>query len=129
MPTDAVARVVSPDDLDHEETTAGIRRAIVFETPNNVMIHSRVPPDTTTGWHSHGERQTYGYILEAAGTNWVEYGADGDRRMEVEEGEFFTIEPGTVHRDANPTDEPVDVLVCFVGSGPVVVNVDGPGED
>jgi hypothetical protein len=36
------------------------------------------------------------------------------------------VSPGTVHRDSTPTDEAVVVLVCFVGSGPVVVNVGDP---
>lgn len=118
--------VVAPEDLEADESTPGVVRETVFETEANVMVRSRVGPETTTGWHHHGERHVYGYVVE--GTGAVEYGPGGDERDEVGAGEFFYIAPGTVHRDVNPTDEDVVVLVNFVGSGPPVVNVDGPPE-
>ena len=118
--------VVAPEDLEADESTPGVVRETVFETEANVMVRSRVGPGTTTGWHHHGERHVYGYVVEGAGA--VEYGPGGDERDKVGAGEYFYIAPGTVHRDVNPTDEDVVVLVNFVGSGPPVVNVDGPPE-
>jgi quercetin dioxygenase-like cupin family protein len=90
------------------------------------MVQSHIAGGTTSGWHRHGSRHAYGYVVE--GTGALEYGPDSDRR-ECGVGECFHIPPGTVHRDVNPTDEEIVVLVCFVGSGPVVVNVSGPDAD
>jgi quercetin dioxygenase-like cupin family protein len=68
----------------------------------------------------------YGYVVEGAGV--LEY-RQGDEQQECGAGERFYISPSTVHRDVNPTDEEIVVLVCFVGSGPVVVNVDDSTAD
>jgi quercetin dioxygenase-like cupin family protein len=118
--------VVAPDEVEADESTPGVVRRAVFETESAVMVQSRIAGDTTSGWHHHGDRHVYGYVLE--GTGALEYGA-GDGRRECGAGECFYISPGTVHRDVNPTDAEVVVLVCFVGSGPVVVNVDDPAAD
>jgi quercetin dioxygenase-like cupin family protein len=116
--------VVAPEELEADESTPGVVRETVFETEDNVMVRSRVRPGTTTGWHHHGERHVYGFVVDGVGA--VEYGPSGDERDEVSAGEFFYISPGTVHRDINPADEDVVVLVNFVGSGPAVVNVEEP---
>jgi len=119
--------VVSPEEVAADESTPGVVRKTVFETENAVMVQSHIEGGTTTGWHSHGDRHVYGYIVEGAGA--VEYGPDGDEPRECSAGEYFYIPPGTVHRDITPPDTDAVVLVCFVGSGPVVVNVDGPDAD
>lgn len=121
------ARVVSPDDLEADESTPGVVRELIFHTENNVMVRSRIGGGTKSGWHHHGERQVYGYIIEGAG--WVEFGPDGSEKMVAKAGEYFTIEPGTIHRDVNAGEEDAVVLVCFVGTGPMVVNVEGPGSE
>jgi quercetin dioxygenase-like cupin family protein len=118
---------VAPDELEADESTPGVVRATVFETGENVMVRSRVAPGTTTAWHHHGDRHVCGYVVEGSGT--VEYGAGGQETAETSAGEFFYISPGTVHRDVNPTSEDTVVLVNFVGTGPAVVNVGGPGAE
>ena len=119
--------VVAPDEVEADESTPGVVRRAVFETESAVMVQSRIAGDTTSGWHHHGDRHVYGYVLSGDGT--IEYGPGGDERRDCGAGEWFYISPGTVHRDVNPTDEEVVVLVCFVGSGRVVVNVDDPRAD
>ena len=116
--------MVTPDQLEADESTPGVVRKTVFQTENNVMVQSRIAPGTTSGWHHHGDRHVYGYVVEGYGA--VEHGLGGGERREGGVGNFFSITPGTVHRDVNPTDDDVVVLACFVGSGPIVVNVDGP---
>lgn len=56
----------------------------------------------------------------------IEYGPGGTERLEVEPGGFFHLPPGVVHRDVNPGDEPQRWVISFVGTGPLVENVDGP---
>lgn len=115
--------IATPDELEAEESTPGVVRETVFQAENNVMVRSSVAAGTKTGWHHHGDRHVFGYFIE--GSAAVEYGPSGDNREEGRAGDFFYISPGTVHRDIT-TDEDVVVLVNFVGSGPVFVNVEGP---
>jgi quercetin dioxygenase-like cupin family protein len=119
--------VVSPKEVEGDESTPSVVRKTVFETKTAVVVQSHIDGGTTTGWHSHGDRHVYGYIVEGAGA--VEYGPGGDETRECIAGEYFYIPPGTVHRDVTPPNTDTVVLVCFVGSGPVVVNVDGPDAD
>lgn len=119
--------VVPPDEVEADESTPGVVRKTVFETENVVVVQSHIEGGTATGWHYHGDRHVYGYIVEGAGA--VEYGPDGDETRECSAGEYFYISPETIHRDITPPDTDTVVLVCFVGSGPVVVNVDGPHAD
>jgi quercetin dioxygenase-like cupin family protein len=119
--------VVSPEEVEGDESTPGVVRKTVFETETAVVVQSHIDGGTTTGWHSHGDRHVYGYIVEGAGA--VEYGPGGDETRECIAGEYFYIPPGTVHRDVTPPNTDTVVLVCFVGSGRVVVNVDGPDAD
>jgi quercetin dioxygenase-like cupin family protein len=116
--------VVSPAEVTGDESTPGVVRKLLFETEAAVVVQSHIEGGTTTGWHSHGDRHVYGYVVEGAGA--VEYGPDGDQTRDCSAGEYFHIPPEAVHRDRTPPDTDAVVLVCFVGSGPVVVNVDGP---
>lgn len=115
--------IVTPEELVAEESTPGVVRETVFRTETNVMVRSSVAAGTTTGWHHHGDRHVFGYFLEGSGA--VEFGPSGGDSDEGSAGDFFYISPETIHRDIT-TDEDAVVLVNFVGSGPVVVNVDGP---
>lgn len=55
-----------------------------------------------------------------------EFGAAGREAAVVEEGGFFHVPAGLVHRDVNPLDAPQEIVLTIVGSGPLVVNVDAP---
>jgi uncharacterized RmlC-like cupin family protein len=56
-----------------------------------------------------------------------EYGPMGKDGILVGPGDFFHIPPHTVHRDVNPSpDEGQEAVLFFRGTGPVVVNVEGP---
>jgi quercetin dioxygenase-like cupin family protein len=50
----------------------------------------------------------------------------GAESTEVEEGGFFHVPAGLVHRDVNPSDELQEIILSVVGEGPLVVNLDGP---
>jgi hypothetical protein len=36
------------------------------------------------------------------------------------------VPAGLVHRDVNPSDEPQEFVLVFAGTGPLVIDVDGP---
>ena len=115
---------VTPDDLQSAAETPGVDRRMAFETENNAMVQSRVAGNTATDWHHHGDRHVYIYLVEGSGV--LEYGPDGDQRLEGTAPLFVQIPPGIVHRDINPADTEQVSIINFVGSGPLVVNVDGP---
>lgn len=118
------AEIVTPDELEADESTPGIVRKTVFRTGNNVMVQSHIAADTKTGWHHHGDRHAYGYMMQGHGV--IEYGPGGRESLELSAPLFFHVSPGTVHREIISPDEDAVVVVSFVGSGPVAVNVEGP---
>lgn len=116
---------LTPGELRSGAETPGVDRRSAFETENNVMVQSRVDGDTATDWHHHGDRHVYVYLVE--GRVALEYGPDGEQRLEGTAPLFAHIPPGVVHRDVNPADGEQLSVINFVGSGPLVVNVDDPG--
>jgi quercetin dioxygenase-like cupin family protein len=120
----AAIDVVTPVELETGDETPGIVRKVAFRTDNNIVVQAHAAGGTTSGWHHHGNRHVYGYLIE--GEAAFEYGPGGRERRELAAGDFIHIEPGTIHRDINPTDEEHVWLLNFVGSGPLVENVDGP---
>lgn len=116
--------VVPAEELKEAPGTPGAVRELAFETDNNMVIRARGAGGTATDWHHHCDRHVYAYVLE--GTAIIEYGPGGREQQELEAGDFLHVPPRTVHRDVNPTDEEQVFIINFVGSGPVVENVDGP---
>jgi hypothetical protein len=51
-------------------------------------------------------------------------GGAGRERLDASPGDFVFIGPREIHREINPGDEPSEVVLFRIGSGPVVVNVE-----
>ena len=115
---------VAPDALSPGDETPGIEREVAFATDRGLLIRSRVEPGNMTGWHHHGDREVLGHVLR--GRARFEFGPGGRSTTEVEEGGFFHVPVGLVHRDVNPEDVPQELIISFVGDGPLAVNVGGP---
>lgn len=111
-------------DLEETRDTPGIVRRVAFRTENNVLVQAHVDGSVSSGWHHHGDRHVYAHLLEGAAI--IEYGPGGGRRLQIEAGDFFQLPPRVVHRDVNPIDKPQRWIISFVGTGPLVENVDGP---
>lgn len=122
--SDSGVQIVDPAQVEPIEDTPGVLRQPMFQTEEAVMVQSRIAGGSISGWHHHGDRHVFGYVVEGSGG--IEYGPGGAERLEGDAPSFFHVPPGVVHRDINPTDDDLVVVVCFVGKGPVVVNVDGP---
>lgn len=115
--------VITQDELEETEGTPGIVRRQVFETDNNIMIHATLAAGVKSGWHHHADRHTYGYVVNGQARG--EYGPNREP-LELNTGDFYYTAPGVVHSGENPTDEDTIIIESFVGTGPLVVNVDGP---
>jgi mannose-6-phosphate isomerase-like protein (cupin superfamily) len=93
----------------HENVWAGVTRAAA---------------NKDSGWHHHGEMDTYVYVLE--GNAIVEFGPGGKQIAEVSAGSVVFIPKLMVHRDRNPGPGDLVGFLVRVGEGPDVVNLDGP---
>lgn len=112
-------------DLPQGDATEGISRKKAFDATGVTMGRTEIPPGTSSGWHHHGDRHLYGFLV--AGRLHLEYGPGGTLRADVDAGDFFRVPPRLVHRDVNPSlDVAAVVLNVLAGAGPSLVNVSGP---
>jgi uncharacterized RmlC-like cupin family protein len=116
-------RAVGRDELAATDPTPGILRELALSTDRAIVIRARVDGGVVSGWHHHGDRDALGYVV--SGRIRFDFGANAEQ-TEVEPQGFFHVPRGLVHRDVNPIDEPQEIVIAFVGEGPLVVNVDGP---
>jgi mannose-6-phosphate isomerase-like protein (cupin superfamily) len=79
-------------------------------------------PGVISGWHHHGEHQTYFYVV--AGGTLIELG--GGEQFEVLAGEFAHIPAGTVHRESTLGDERLVAIVIRMGNGPQAFDAADP---
>jgi uncharacterized RmlC-like cupin family protein len=78
-------------------------------------------PGATSGWHHHGDHDTVVYVVR--GDFVVETGAG---TVHGRPGDFLHVPAHTIHREGNPSSDVAEVVLVRRGTGPVVVNVDGP---
>jgi uncharacterized RmlC-like cupin family protein len=117
-------RVVARDGLGAGAATPGVTRELALETETATVMRARAEANACSGWHHHGARDVLGYVV--IGQARFEFGRGGADSVDVEAGGFFHVPAGLVHRDVNPLDGPQEIVITVVGSGPLVVNVDGP---
>lgn len=116
--------VVSPDGLSPSTATPGVVREVAFDTGRATLIRARAEARAVSGWHHHGNRDVLGFVVRGAAR--FEFGPAGADATEVDEGGFFKVPAGLIHRDVNPLDAPQEIVLAVVGEGPLVINVDGP---
>jgi len=119
--------VVRDSNLTKVASTHGITRMRAFESDIVLVSQSRVGPGVVSGWHHHGKRHLYGFLV--SGQLQLEYLLNGTQMVTVQAGDFFHIPVGLVHRDLNPDqDRELVVVNVLAGKGPAVVNVEAPPE-
>ncbi len=123
-PASLQVEVARAGELAPAPASSGIERRTAFETDRALMVHAKVAGNTASGWHHHGDREVYGYLIQ--GRARFEFGPGGKDSVAVEAGEFFHVPVALVHRDINPGPEEQLVALVFVGGRPLVVNVEGP---
>lgn len=118
-------RVSRKSDLKPGGQSPGLTREIAIEGEDAVVIHSTTEGGVQSAWHHHGEHNTYGYLI--SGTLRFEYGPGGKQSVDINPGEYFYIPAGVIHRDVNPDKIfGQEAIIVRTGSGPTVINVDGP---
>jgi uncharacterized RmlC-like cupin family protein len=116
---------VRANALSESSSTEGITRDLAFKDNDKLVVRARSVPGAISGWHHHGDHDVYGYL--ASGSARLESGHGGQETIAIGPGDFFHVPPRTVHREINPSAEEGQEFVLFLsGTGPLVVNVDGP---
>ena len=123
------AIVLRPEDAPDAPgpPTAGMDRRELLAREGAWVGWARTEPALAGGWHHHGERDSYIFVIR--GTIGIEFGPGGRERVEAGAGEFVFNPAGMVHRETTDAAEPVEAFVVRVGTGPLNVNVDGPDPD
>lgn len=115
---------VPPDGLRSGASTPGVVREVAVEAGGATLMRARAEGGTASGWHHHGDHHVLGHVVR--GRARFEFGPGGADSTDVEEGGFFHVPAGLVHRDVNPLDQPQEIVLTIVGEGPLVINLDGP---
>ncbi|MGH8974549.1 MAG: cupin domain-containing protein [Acidimicrobiia bacterium] len=102
----------------------GMVREEAVSTPAMWAGLARTLPGADSGWHHHGDYESTIYVV--SGQMRMESGPGGTCAMDAGPGDFLYVPPGAIHRETNPTGTESLLVVVRGGSGPPVINVDGP---
>lgn len=115
-------RVVAASDA-----TSGMTREVAFSGDDAWVGFVTAAAHRPSGWHHHGGYETYFYVK--SGGIRMEFGPGGSDSIEAGPGDFVHVPHGVIHREVNHTDDEATLVLVRVGSGPPVVNVEGPARD
>jgi uncharacterized RmlC-like cupin family protein len=107
--------------------TPGMVREEAFAGDDRWVGIVRTEPGVWSGWHHHGETDTYFYVLR--GVIELEFGPGGRERLRVGAGDYAHVPRGVIHREGTTPDEPAEAALVRIGAGAPVVNVEGPEPD
>ena len=68
---------------------------------------------------------SYAYVTSGV-LRW-EFGADGTESIEVAAGAVGHMPAWVIHRDVSAGGEDLEMVLFRAGSGPLTIDVDGPG--
>ena len=117
--------VVPPAGLAElpEQQTPGIRRRQAFVTDDRWVGYVHTQPGDWSGWHHHGDTDTYLYIIR--GELEFEYGVE-EARLGFGPGDFVHMPRRVIHRERTRPGDTGEAVLVRIGRGPTVVNVPGP---
>ncbi len=104
--------------------TPGMDRRQILDHPSAWVGWVRTDAGLAGGWHHHGERDSYVYVLSGSVT--IEYGPGGRDPVRATAGDLIFNPARMVHRETTTPQEPAEFFVVRVGAGAQNVNVEGP---
>src|SRR6266545_8376491 len=121
----AEVRVIKTDQGTAQTTqTAGFFRTELVARPGVWIGTVRTPAGSTSGWHHHGDYDTY--IFVRRGQARMDYGSGGRESCRAEAGDTIFVPKDAVHREANPGEVENEAILVRIGTGEPVFNTDGP---
>lgn len=124
-PAGPVSRVRADERIEGDPTPNMVREQAVA-VPGMWAGFVRTDARMTSGWHHHGDHDTSVYVVD--GTLRMEFGPGGHDVVEAGPGDFVHVPKGAIHREGNPGDAENHLVVVRAGTGPPVVNVEGPAQ-
>jgi uncharacterized RmlC-like cupin family protein len=118
----ATATVLHLDELTPGPGTPGMARFVAFSGEDRWIGRVTSDPGVTSGWHHHGQHDTYFQV--ATGGTRLEF-EDGST-LDAGPGDFVHIPAGTVHRESSVGADRLEVILVRIGTGPQVVDVPDP---
>jgi uncharacterized RmlC-like cupin family protein len=115
--------IVRAEERRVAPATAGMQREEAYADDERWLGFVRTDPDIEGGWHHHGERDSYIYVLR--GSISIDFGPRGRDRITAHPGDFIFNPARMVHREITG-HEPGELIVMRLGPGPQVVNLEGP---
>jgi uncharacterized RmlC-like cupin family protein len=106
--------------------TTGMQREEMISKPDAWVGMVQTKPGFTSGWHHHGDYDTYVYVI--SGKLNLDFGKAGGKNCVALNGEIAFIPKNTIHRESNLSSEEQVAFVVRVGQGAPVFNVAGPKE-
>ena len=119
-------RVFRSNEAGNAETTQtpGMTREALVSLPNVWVGRVRTAPGTVSGWHHHGDYESFIYVV--SGQVRLESGRDGRDVQDAGPGDVIHVPKGAIHRESNLSSEPQTLFLARAGSGESVFNVEGP---
>lgn len=119
-------RAMGPDQrtIAPGPATPGMVREQAFVSDDRWVGVVRTEPGVRSGWHHHGDTDSYFYVLR--GAMELEFGPGGRERLRVGAGDYAHVPRGLIHREGTLPDQPAEVALVRIGPGAPVVNVEGP---
>lgn len=107
--------------------TPGMERRQLLDEGGAWVGWVRAEAGLAGGWHHHGDRASYIYVLSGSVT--IGFGPGGNDEVRAVAGDFILTPARMVHREITSPGEPAEFFVVRVGTGPQNVNVAGPDPD
>ena len=105
-------------------TTPGMHRLEALAEEGAWLGTVTTEPNTISGWHHHGDYETYIYVLSGAAR--LDTFEDGEvRRHQAGPGAFIVVPRGTAHREGSASPTGMEAVLVRIGSGQVVFPVEG----
>jgi mannose-6-phosphate isomerase-like protein (cupin superfamily) len=104
--------------------TPGMDRRQLLDQDDRWAGWVRTDPGVAGGWHYHGDRDTYFFMI--GGSLTVEFGPAGTQSVKAFAGDLGFVPAGVVHRETTGPEGPAEAFLLRIGTGPQNVNVDGP---
>jgi uncharacterized RmlC-like cupin family protein len=122
--TSGSVRRIGPDERVPGAATPGMSREEALAVEGMWAGLVRTDAGMVSGWHHHGAHDSVIYVL--TGLLRMESGPGGAQVVEAGAGDFLHVPEGAIHRESNPTSQESQIVVFRSGTGPVVINVEGP---
>ena len=103
---------------------AGSRGEEAFSDARGWVGFIDLPPGAASGWHHHGEWDSYACVLRGV-LRW-EYGPGGAEAIEIGAGDVGRMPAHVVHRDVSAGEEDLSMILFRAGEGELTIDVDGP---